>query len=237
MKNKKFIDFNFNPYKAHIDDCAVRAITAALGMRYELVCKQLGVSWRKGSGLIRSSGITLDVINSRFDEWFDVVQEFSGDYDSMPDDLKNDPEFQDLESLSITMGINNYTTGITLNDFCEMFAKQGIFLVGLAPNPNSRNGYCRREGGHIVCAKCLKKYSVGYFIDTWDSGDMLVDSWMRVSKVIPPEDPRHWVFDKATHSFVGYDKPKPKPKPKLEHKPKPRPKPRPKLIDPNQIKI
>ena len=59
MLEKPIKFFSFNPWKAHVGDCAIRAVVAAIGMRYELVCKELGVSWKKGRGLIRDTGIDL----------------------------------------------------------------------------------------------------------------------------------------------------------------------------------
>lgn len=59
MLEKPIRRFNFNPWKAHVGDCAIRAVCAAIGMRYELVCKEFGVSWKRGKGLIRDTGIDL----------------------------------------------------------------------------------------------------------------------------------------------------------------------------------
>jgi hypothetical protein len=42
-------------------------------MDYEKVCKRLDVSYKRGWGLIRDTGITLDVIKEKFDEYFDKV--------------------------------------------------------------------------------------------------------------------------------------------------------------------
>lgn len=73
MLEKPIKMFSFNPWKAKVGDCAIRAIVAAIGMRYELVCKELGVSWKRGKGLIRDTGIDLDKIKSTFDSYFDIV--------------------------------------------------------------------------------------------------------------------------------------------------------------------
>lgn len=48
MQEKPVKIFSFNPYGAKINDCAIRAICAAIGMKYELVCKEFNVSWKKG---------------------------------------------------------------------------------------------------------------------------------------------------------------------------------------------
>jgi len=74
QKTRQLIKFfSYNPWGARINDCAIRAIVAAIGMRYELVCKELGVSWKRGKGLIRDTGIDLDKIKSTFDSYFDIV--------------------------------------------------------------------------------------------------------------------------------------------------------------------
>lgn len=36
-----WMNANFNPWKAHIGDCAIRAIAAATGLDYRIVCKKL----------------------------------------------------------------------------------------------------------------------------------------------------------------------------------------------------
>ena len=38
MENSKFIKFNYNPWKARTGDCAIRAIVAATGLDYRVVC-------------------------------------------------------------------------------------------------------------------------------------------------------------------------------------------------------
>jgi hypothetical protein len=42
-------------------------------MDYELVCKRLGVSFKRGRGLIRDTGIQLDDIKEKFNDYFDIV--------------------------------------------------------------------------------------------------------------------------------------------------------------------
>jgi hypothetical protein len=42
-------------------------------MDYEKVCKRLGVAYKRGWGLIRDTGIKLDNIKDKFDEYFDKV--------------------------------------------------------------------------------------------------------------------------------------------------------------------
>lgn len=205
MARKHFVEFNFNPWKQNIDDCAIRSVTCATGMKYELVCRQLGVAWKRGHGLIRNSGIDLEWIKTCFNDWFDVVQDFNDNgWEEMPDDLRDDPDFEDVQRIDIELGIDSTSSGITLDDFCDMFAGQGTFLVGLVSNPKSKSPACRQEaGGHIVCAKCFRGKDP-VFVDTWNSGDMLCDSWMRVNRRLPEGDPRHWIYNKDLHCFSGY---------------------------------
>jgi len=71
------------------------------------------------------------------------------------------------------------------------------------PNPNAKKLACKRDGGHIVCAKCFRGKD-GFAIDSWDSSEMLVDSFMRIKKSIPKDDPRHWTWDEVNKCFAGY---------------------------------
>lgn len=193
--------FNFNPWKAKIGDCSIRAVCAAIGMRYELVCKEFGVSWKKGQGLIRDTGIDLQDIKDTFDPYFDIVEDYS---EELPPELMDDPAFSQAKFMNAALGIDDESAGITLAEFLDLYAGQGTFLVGLVSNPNASSAACRREGaGHIVCAKCFKGKQ-GFAIDSWNSSEMLVDSFMRIKKTIPKDDPRHWVWDSENKCFAGY---------------------------------
>lgn len=200
MLEKPIRRFNFNPWKSHVGDCAIRAVCAAIGMRYELVCKKFGVSWKRGQGLIRDTGIDLELIKKTFDEYFDVVEDYS---EELPPELMEKPAFAQAKFMDAALGIEDDSTEITLAEFLEVYAGQGTFLVGLVPNPNAKNPACKRDGGHIVCAKCFKGKE-GFAIDTFDSSEMLVDSFMRIAKTIPKNDPRHWVWDAENKCFAGY---------------------------------
>lgn len=72
--------------------------------------------------------------------------------------------------------------------------------MSLEGNPNAKNEACR-EGGHIVCVKCNPKYKQG-FIDFWDSGEMLVDAYMRIKKTEPFNSPLHWKYDYENHQLI-----------------------------------
>jgi hypothetical protein len=68
-----FKNINYNKWGKNIGDCAIRAICAGIEMDYEKVCKRLGVAHKRGWGLIRDTGIKLEDIKEKFDEYFDVV--------------------------------------------------------------------------------------------------------------------------------------------------------------------
>ena len=87
-------------------------------------------------------------------------------------------------------------------EFLELYQEQGTFLVGLVGNPDAKNPNARK-GGHIVCAKCFKGKQP-FAIDNWRSEEMIVDSFMRVKKTVPKDDPRHWVWDAEHKCFAGY---------------------------------
>ena len=151
--------------------------------------------------MIRDTGISLDLIETAFDDYFDIVQDFN---DELPEELMDDPEFARAQFMDAAMGIEENSTGITLVDFLELYRNQGKFLVGLVSNPKAKNPTARKEGaGHIVCVKCLRGKEP-FAIDTWDSSEMLVDSYMRVKRSIPRDDPRYQAYDFEKHCFIGY---------------------------------
>ena len=59
QKNQKWINFSFNPWNKRIEDCAIRAIAAATGLDYRVVCKKLGYACKNGYGLTRKSGASI----------------------------------------------------------------------------------------------------------------------------------------------------------------------------------
>ena len=198
---------NYNKYKKNIGDCAVRAIVAGIGMDYDLVCRRFGMSFKRGYGLIRDTGIDLELIKQKFDEYFDIVEDFSQDEefvpDNVPDSMLNDPSFVDPTVFEITNGIADYS--LTLSDFIAVYGnapgnKTGRYLVSLSPNKDSRDKRCRREDGHIVCVMQLDGRPMA--VDTWDSADMLVDCFMRIKKVVPKDSPLHWKYDYEKKRFI-----------------------------------
>lgn len=197
--NPKWIYANFNPWNRRLQDCSVRAISAATGLKYQEVCKRLGYAWKNGHGLIRETGASLDSIKSKFDEYFDIVEDFYDDYYFIPDEMQGTKQAQDLIDFDDKEGISPIS-GITLNEFVDMFKGQGTFLVSLEGNPDAKRP-AARSGGHVVCVKCNPKFKQG-FIDIWDSGEMLVDAYMRIKKPEPSSSPLHWRYDFEKHQLI-----------------------------------
>lgn len=158
------------------------------------------MSWKRGKGLLRDSGIDLELIKEKFDPWFDIVEDYT---EELPPELANDPAFTQAAFLDAALGVDDQPTGITLAEFLELYRGAGTFLVGLVPNPHAERASCRRPGGHIVCARCFRGKEP-YAIDSWRSDQLLVDSFMRVKKTLPKDDPRHWVWDPEHKCFAGY---------------------------------
>lgn len=153
--NPKLIKFNFNAWRQNISDCAIRAVVAATGLDYREVCKRFGVSYKKGKGLIRDTGIGLDQIEETFSEYFDIVEDFYNNYDFVPDEMKGSKEDLEMQKFDILNGITDGATKTTLNEFIDMFKNQGSFLVSLIENPEAINSVSRK-GGHIVCVNCRR---------------------------------------------------------------------------------
>lgn len=199
MQNPKLIYANFNPWDKHLNDCPIRAVSAAIGLKYQEVCKRFGYSWKNGYGLIRDTGAPLSEIKSKFNEYFDIVEDFFENYYFVPDEMKGTDAEQELNDFDNDQGIGA-ASGITLNEFVDMFQNQGTFLVSLIGNPKAKKEACR-DGGHIVCVKCNKNNKQG-FIDFWDSGEMLVDAYMRIKKKEPSDSPLHWRYDFEKHKLI-----------------------------------
>ena len=113
--------------------------------------------------------------------------------------MKGSPEEEMLDQFDLEHGIGS-GSGVTLNEWLDLYKNQGLFLVSLTPNPNAKSENCK-IGHHIVCANCLKGKDPK-FIDTWDSGEMLVDSFMRLKKREPKDSPLHWKYDEKKHEFI-----------------------------------
>ena len=194
-----WMNANFNPWKAHIGDCAIRAIAAATGLDYRIVCKKLNQPIKPGQGLLSDDGIDLYDIFAAFDEYFDIVEDFYANQAFVPPEMEGSEEAMALDAYDEMNGIDAVSR-TTLAEFISEYANQGVFLVSLEGNPSAKKPVAR-SGGHIVCVRCVpgKRHC---FIDTWDSREMYVDSFMRVKKPEPFSSPNHWRYDKANHRFI-----------------------------------
>lgn len=199
--NSYLIRFNYNPWKARTGDCAIRAIVAATGLDYREVCRRLGVSWKNGKGLIRDTGIDLEDVKRVFNEYFDIIEDYSENFNFVPDEFKDSYEDDEMRMFDLQNGIDLDSSGITLHEFVEEFKNQGSFIVSCVGNPNAKDPKCR-NGGHLVYVNCLPNSKKQGFIDSWDSSEMLVDAYMRVKKREPMNSPLHWKYDKENHAFI-----------------------------------
>ena len=66
---------NMNPWGAKTSDCCVRAVAAALYMRYEAVCRLFRRKCVPGKGLSGREGISLDDVKKRLGPFFDRVED------------------------------------------------------------------------------------------------------------------------------------------------------------------
>ena len=201
MARSYWMNFNYNPWKAYVGDCAIRAVVAATGLDYREVCKRLHVSYARGKGLRRDTGIDLDQIEKTFSEYFDIVEDFYDNFDFVPDEMKGSAEDDALRAFDLDNSMDS-VTGTTLHEFCQEFSGQGTFLVSLAANKEADGPAGKPGAGHIVCAKLSPRIKRQGFIDTWDSSMMLVDAYMRVVKKEPYDSPLHWKWDDKAHKFI-----------------------------------
>lgn len=201
MASRYFIKFNFNPWKqTKAGDCTIRAVSGATGLSYKEVCRRYGVACKNGYGLMRKTGINLEDTKEKFDEYFDVVEDFYDDFGFVPDEMKDTFDAKLVKALD-QHSASEYASGDTLEDFCDMYDGQGRFLISLVPNPEAKDEAAKRDG-HIVYANLSSNAKRPGFVDTWDSSEMLVDAFMRITKTEPKDSPLHWKYDKANHRFI-----------------------------------
>lgn len=165
-----FARYNINPWKKNLPDCAIRSTALAINIPYLDVCRTLGVSFKNGHGLIRNGGIYLQKIKDAFDDYFDVVVDFSEELppDALPDGVEDTTElFQDNDEIDSS----SENSEINLEEWMRLNAGTGIYIVSLH-NPSSF------YGGHLVCVST----NAMKFFDTWDCSKWKVDAWLRVNK-------------------------------------------------------
>ena len=155
-------------------------------MSYPQVCKTLGVSYKKGYGLLRDSGIDLEEIKAKFNDYFGQITDFNEEVPEELADIAND-----VTKFELSMDIDSSTSGITLEEFILMFENEGRFLVGLV-SP--------KGDGHIVFVNCSRGRN--FVVDTFNCLEFKVDSWMQITKTLPKDDSRRYIYDKNRHCFV-----------------------------------
>ena len=69
-KPSHFHKRNMNPWNKDIEDCAIRAVSAALWMKYETVCQIFGKECVPGIGLRGTEGINLKIIKHVLKNFF-----------------------------------------------------------------------------------------------------------------------------------------------------------------------
>ena len=171
---------NMNPWGKKIGDCAIRAVSAALAIKYPAVCQMFRRKCVPGLGLSGEEGIDLETIKRRLDRFFDRVEDANeiSWKDRPPEfaDMEFDPAF-DLEP----------DLGLTLDEFCEAYRGTGRYLVALVHDV-AKIEKGRNMAGHIVYADLRPGKNV--FFDTWNCGGMIVETYMKVKAVLDFKDPR-----------------------------------------------
>ena len=177
---------NMNPWGRNIDDCAIRAVSAALWMKYQAVCEIFGKRCVPGVGLEGSEGIGLGLIKLKLGRFFDRVE------DSFDLLWKNRPEeFEDMEFDPAFDA--DPDLGLTLQEFCAAYENQGRFLISLVPTQEvGEITPERRKNGHIVYADLSPGRN--WFMDTFDSSGMTVKAYMRVKNIWNMNDPRSLAY-------------------------------------------
>ena len=66
---------NMNPWGKKLEDCAIRAVSAALAMKYSAVCELFGKKCVPGTGMAGTEGIDLRLVKKRLGPFFDRVED------------------------------------------------------------------------------------------------------------------------------------------------------------------
>lgn len=148
-------------------------------MKYSAVCAAFGKKCRRGYGLVGPEGIDLEMIKKRFDPFFDIIEDAKEtSWENRPpefEDAKFDPQIDQDEDW-----------GLTLEEFCDLYDGTGRYLVALNTTHIERL-LTNADAKHIVY--CDLRPGKKSFIDTWDSGWMRVECFMRIKKIWPTSRP------------------------------------------------
>lgn len=99
--NPKRLHFNFNPWGKFLPDCSIRAISAATGLDYRVVCNMLKYKWKNGYGLMRERGASMEHIKQVFNEYFDIIEDFYENFNFVPDEFKGSKEDEEMKRFEI----------------------------------------------------------------------------------------------------------------------------------------
>ena len=173
---------NMNPWGKKLQDCAIRAVSAALMMKYPAVCKIFGRECEPGTGLAGREGIDLELVKKRLGPFFDRVEDANDlEFETRPPefaDMEYDPAFDESPDL-----------GLSLDEFCDAYAGTGRYLIAVVP-ATVWDG--RNSCGHVVYADL--RPGRGFFYDTWDCGNRTVLAYMRVRSILNKNDPRSLLY-------------------------------------------
>ena len=180
-------NLNLNPWKKKIPDCAIRAISIGLVMKYESICEIFGKVCKPGYGLYGVEGIDLEDIKEKFGDCFDIIQaakETAWEYRPEEfDDMPFDPLIDIDEDW-----------GLTLEEFCDLYDGTGRYLVALNTTHLERL-LTKEDAKHIVC--CDLRPGKKSFADTWDCSWMQVECFMRIEKLWPIDRPESLWYQKT----------------------------------------
>ena len=180
----KFFKYkNMNPWGKKLNDCAIRAVSAALQLKYDAVCQIFNRKCKINHGLVDRSGISLALVKHKLNKFFDIIE----DADDVAWD-KRPAEFEDLEFDPLIDA--DPDLGMTLSEFCMMYNGTGRYLVSLVHEDRIKNHGV--NVGHIVYVNL--KPGAGWFYDTWDCSSMVVEAFMRIRYIVDRDDPRSLLF-------------------------------------------
>ena len=167
----RFIKTNANYWGKNIGDCMIRSVSFGTNLGYIAVCNMLGLKWKHMHGLVTKKGVGVSRLESNFVEsgWIDEVytDEIASNFFFGGDDGEKD-DFIDPE------------VGDTVDEFLQMYAGQGRFLLYVRPPKSEVN----KDDWHMVYANANNQK----VFDTWDCRKWLVFGAYRIMKDKVPED-------------------------------------------------
>jgi len=184
--SKKIIYFNPTPKKyskRNIGNCTVRSVSIALGKPYEEVAKKLKYTFNPDEDEESTDvGVAMEKIEKTYNRYCsDIYDKYDlqEEMDKIQGDMMNDREFMDGYSFDLDDEMRNDDKDISLVEFMDIYAGQGVFVVGLVDPEN------KEDSGHTTCVIAGSKDQT--IIDTWNCSKWLVDSylWIKDEHVNP----------------------------------------------------